>query len=78
MQKDWLPIKGLFRLRKICNQVVQHGNCILPVNDIKEHRESYVCHCLPEVKNESGNMIVVHNSFDGREGVEWVNEILND
>lgn len=51
---------------------------VLPINDTKEHRESYVCHCLPEVKHESGNMIIVHNSFDGREGVEWANEILND
>lgn len=28
-QKDWLPIKGLFRLRKICNEIVQHGRCQL-------------------------------------------------
>jgi hypothetical protein len=51
---------------------------ISPVNDLKEHRESYICHCLPEVKHENGNMIVVHNSFDGREGIEWANEILNN
>ncbi|MEO7047626.1 MAG: hypothetical protein ABI091_20170 [Ferruginibacter sp.] len=51
---------------------------VLPVNDIKEHRESYICPCLPEIKYESGNMIVVHNSFDGREGLEWVNEILKN
>jgi hypothetical protein len=51
---------------------------VLPVNDIKEHRESYVCHCQPKVQNESGNMIIIHNSFDGREGVEWANEILNN
>lgn len=28
-QKDWLSIKGLFRLRKICNQIVEHGSCPL-------------------------------------------------
>lgn len=28
-QKDWLPIKGLFRLRKVCNEIVQHGSCQL-------------------------------------------------
>lgn len=49
---------------------------VLPNNDLKEHRESYACHCLPEIKCEDGNMIIVHNSFDGREGVEWTNEIL--
>ena len=28
-QKDWLPIKGLFRLRKVCNEIVEHGSCQL-------------------------------------------------
>ena len=50
---------------------------VIPNNDTRNHRESYICHCLPEVKHEGANMIIVHNSFDGREGVEWVNEIIN-
>jgi len=50
---------------------------VLPVKDVKNHSEFYTCHCKPEIKIESGNMIIVHNSFDGREGVEWANEILN-
>ena len=29
IQKDWLPIKGLFRLRKVCNQIVKYGSCTL-------------------------------------------------
>lgn len=40
------------------------------------------CECKPN-HQEVGNaiqgitgLIVIHNSFDGREGVEWVNEIL--
>ena len=51
---------------------------VLPLNDIKEHRESYVCHCLPEVKYEGENMIVVHNSFDGRENFEPDNKLRNN
>lgn len=36
------------------------------------------CNCLPIMeKQSSGAIIVIHNSFDGREGVEWTNEILN-
>lgn len=36
------------------------------------------CNCLPIIqKQSSGGIIVIHNSFDGREGVEWTNEILN-
>lgn len=29
VQKEWFPIKGLFRIRKVCNQVVEHGSCTL-------------------------------------------------
>ena|ERR1017187_1326871 len=29
-QKDWLPIKGLFRLRKVCEQNEKFGTCQLP------------------------------------------------
>jgi hypothetical protein len=49
---------------------------VLPNNDKKKHTESYKCHCEPEVRNEGENMLVIHNSFDGREGVEWANSIL--
>ena len=29
LQKDWLPIKGLFRLRKVCEQIQKYGTCTL-------------------------------------------------
>jgi hypothetical protein len=54
---------------------------IHPLNDIKEHDTSYTvstCHCKPTSKIEGGEIIVIHNSFDGREGVEMVNDILNN
>lgn len=38
------------------------------------------CPCLCEPrkeKQESGVWLIIHNSFDGREGLEWTNEILN-
>lgn len=50
---------------------------VLPTNDIEEHEESTTCKCEPKVIYENGEMIVVHNSFDGREGLEIVNEILS-
>lgn len=34
------------------------------------------CECKPVPKLENGRLIIVHNSLDGREGVEWANEIL--
>jgi hypothetical protein len=51
---------------------------IIPVNDLEEHEESSTCKCGPKVLHENGNMIFVHNSFDGREAVERANEILTN
>lgn len=28
--KEWFSINGLFRLRKVCNQVEKYGDCQLP------------------------------------------------
>lgn len=50
---------------------------ILPINDIREHIEDSTCPCEPEIIEESGDIIIVHNSWDGREAVEMANEILN-
>jgi hypothetical protein len=52
---------------------------IHPLNDIKQHDTSNIgntCHCEPTCKIESGEIVVIHNSFDGREAAEWANEIL--
>lgn len=50
---------------------------VLPTNDLEPHEENTTCKCGPKVVYEDGEMIVIHNSFDGREGIEIVNEILN-
>ena len=53
---------------------------VYPLDDIKEHDTSdtgNTCECEPTVITEpDSEIVVVHNSFDGREGVEWANEIL--
>lgn len=50
---------------------------ILPVADIEPHDESSTCKCEPAVQvMEFGDLIIIHNSFDGREGVEIANQIL--
>ena len=61
---------------------------IYPINDEQEHYLECVypaigypycpCKCNPEFKEEGDALLIVHNSFDGREGVEWANEILNN
>lgn len=43
---------------------------VLPVNDIKEHKEDSTCECKPKVIFENGDMIFIHNSYDKREHME--------
>lgn len=50
---------------------------ILPINDLKPHEKSTTCECEPKVIYEDGEMIVIHNSYDGRELFEEINEHLN-
>lgn len=43
---------------------------VYPLNDLREHdtEESTLCDCGPRVDlSDDGEMIVVHNSYDGRE-----------
>lgn len=63
-----------------CNSCLHEWDIyhIVPINDDKEHDLLYSCHCKPKVRNEGDNMLIVHNSYDGREGVEWANEILQN
>ena len=49
---------------------------VIPDDDDYPHAESKTCHCEPRIEYINGNMIIIHCSFDGREGVEQVLEIL--
>ena len=49
---------------------------VLPVDDLKPHEESSTCKCEPRIEIVEGGMLVVHNSWDGREWVEKANDIL--
>jgi len=40
---------------------------IIPLKDLKEHEELSTCECCPSVEFENGEMLIIHNSFDGRE-----------
>jgi hypothetical protein len=35
------------------------------------------CICKPTYQQQGEGLLIIHNSFDGREGVEWTREILN-
>lgn len=64
---------------------------VIPIDDEQEHSEGFFWEPLPfddapvsecscgarrEV-NSKGMWMLIHRSFDGREGLEWAAEILN-
>lgn len=50
---------------------------VVPMNDSKPHDEySTTCRCDPRVMFENGEMIIIHNAFDGRHYEEQMSEIL--
>lgn len=47
---------------------------ILPIDDLKEHEEESTCECCPSVEIvDGGDMLIIHNSYDGREILEQLN-----
>jgi hypothetical protein len=53
------------------SKLVQH---IYPVKDVFEHRlNGQPCECMPETDlDEHGNIIIIHNAYDGRDIIEEV------
>ena len=52
---------------------------IIPENDLKEHvSNGSLCPCGPSIIEVEGELILVHNSYDGREALEWANQILKE
>jgi hypothetical protein len=69
------------------------GIChVFPLDDLQQHitqvqrirsKKKFVyrcnCKCKPTFEYiENGRIIVKHSSFDGREALEWANEILKN
>lgn len=52
---------------------------IYPTNDLKLHNTNGpICDCNPSRKTVNGNLIIVHNAWDGREWEEMAEErIIN-
>lgn len=49
-----------------------------PINDQKEHTlEGTTCHCTPRIDYDGPEMLIIHNSYDGRELIEEAEAALN-
>lgn len=42
---------------------------VLPINDLREHKQSAACWCRPR-RDEDEERVVIHNSMDQRETYE--------
>jgi len=48
---------------------------VYPICDIDEHiLDGTQCWCFPEIREEYGQFIIIHNAFDGRTLKEKQNE----
>lgn len=80
-RKRWLGNTKFAEIKnsKMLPEIPNYIN-VVPVGDLEPHEERYMegyeCKCEPKIEPCNGSIIVIHNSFDGREGIEIVNEIL--
>lgn len=61
---------------------------VYPKNDLQDHYLECVyptighpycpCECLPQFQEEEDSLLIVHNSFDGRENFEPDNKVRNN
>lgn len=60
------------------NSIIQNNwQHIFPLDDLGEHElKGFYCECEPQIDWE--NELVIHHSFDNRELIEEVEEILNN
>ncbi len=47
---------------------------VAPIGDRKRHQLRIKCRCRPSLMVVGEAIIVIHNAFDFREIVEWLNE----
>lgn len=51
---------------------------VMPINDLKQHKESSTCECNPKLEElANGDIMFTHNSYDGREFIERLVETKN-
>ena len=49
---------------------------VIPIDDLRKHTPGSHCLCNPMVEVVGANLVIVHNSYDHREAVEWAEESL--
>lgn len=51
--------------------IIDNDCCIevIPINDIKEHKDEEDCICIPRTEYDN-KLLIIHNSFDNREANE--------
>lgn len=82
VMNEKITFSRFFEILNESKEPIKKNNMIhaYPINDLEQHDlEGTQCKCNPKVIIEpNAKIIIVHNSFDGREGVELANEILKN
>jgi len=51
---------------------------VMPVDDLRPHTCSTTCWCKPRVDFDDGEGVAVHNSADGREFYEQMDDFISE
>lgn len=51
---------------------------VTPVDDIYSHLENEMCECKPSIEISGPNLLITHNSYDGRELIEEAYRAMNE
>jgi hypothetical protein len=52
---------------------------VYPLNDTLPHRfDTHLCACRPSIRFEDEVIVVIHNSFDGREYREAARDLIDE
>jgi len=59
----------------ICEEISKGVAHVYPNYDWQEHILTESCRCTPRISREGLGVVVVHNSFDGREAFEKLDDL---
>ena len=72
--EEHISVSGPVWLVEKVSQTIVH---VYPANDLREHIFAEYCHCKPIVKPQGLFTRVIHNSYDGREAWEKLEELIS-
>jgi len=73
-QDGFMALTNLEIINEYLNRKVKDSIHVLPENDTWEHTKDFNCKCNPHLGFKGETVVVIHNSFDGRECTENIGQ----